>query len=114
MNLLTKSRLTHLLNSLADLLNTFALKNESLPADKCFDDVIYLGSNAEIVEMLFSKVAANGLFNIVLCGGKFNRKVSTQVGRVHYGNIRIVGTTGSDPAEAMANIPATARNQKRQ
>ena len=35
------------------------------------------------------------MFNIVLCGGKFDRKVSTQVGRVHYGNIRIIGTTGS-------------------
>ena len=80
--------------------------------DGQFDDIIYFGSNAEIVETLFSKVAANGLFNIVLCDGKFNRKVSTQVGRVHYGNIRIIGTTGSDPAEAMTHIPATAEIRK--
>ena len=80
--------------------------------DDQFDDVIYFGSNAEIVESLFSKVAANGLFNIVLCGGKFDRKVSTQVGRVHYGNIRIIGTTGSNPAEAMVYIPATAEIRK--
>ncbi|MFA6176636.1 MAG: alcohol dehydrogenase catalytic domain-containing protein [Phycisphaerae bacterium] len=80
--------------------------------DGQFDDVIYFGSNAATAEALFSKVATNGLFNIVLCSGKFDRKVSTQVGRVHYGNIRIIGTTGSDPAEAMANIPATAEIRK--
>jgi threonine dehydrogenase-like Zn-dependent dehydrogenase len=56
---------------------------------------------------LFAKVAAHGLLNIVLCGGKFGRSVTTSVGRVHYGGIRIVGTTGSDPAEAMKYIPKT-------
>jgi threonine dehydrogenase-like Zn-dependent dehydrogenase len=81
-------------------------------ADGQFDDVIYFGSNTETVENLFPKVAVNGLFNIVLCEGKFSRKISTQVGRVHYGNIRIIGTTGSNPAESMAYIPATAEIRK--
>ena len=49
-----------------------------------------------------------GLLNIVQCGGKFGRLVVSQVGRVHYGAIRVVGTTGSDPAESMSYIPATA------
>ena len=77
-------------------------------ADAAYDDVIYFGSNPETVEKLFSKVAAGGLFNIVQSGGKFRRPVVSQVGRVHYGGIRIIGTTGSDPAAAMATIPATA------
>jgi len=77
-------------------------------ADGCFDDVIYFGSKPETVEMLFSKVAANGLFNIALCGGKFGKDISTQVGRVHYGNIRIIGTMGNNPAEAMEYIPKSA------
>ncbi|MFA6186921.1 MAG: alcohol dehydrogenase catalytic domain-containing protein [Phycisphaerae bacterium] len=85
-------------------------KNSSV--DGQFDDIVYFGCNAHIIESLFSKVAVNGLFNIVLCGGKFDRKVSTQVGRVHYGNIRIIGTTGGNPAEAMAHIPATAEIRK--
>ena len=39
--------------------------------------------------------------------GKFGRPVETQVGRVHYGGIRVVGTAGADPAAAYAAIPAS-------
>jgi threonine dehydrogenase-like Zn-dependent dehydrogenase len=73
--------------------------------DASFDDVVYFGSNAETAEALSEKVAAKGLFNIVLCSGRFAREVVTQVGRVHYGGIRMVGTSGRDPAESMAYIP---------
>ena len=48
------------------------------------------------------------MFNIVQAGGKFGRAVVSQVGRVHYGGIRLIGTTGRDPAAAMSAIPATA------
>lgn len=77
----------------------------SKPKDSSFDDVVYLGSNAETVETLSEKVAEKGLLNIVLCGSRFTRKVVIQVGRVHYGGIRIVGTSGCDPAESMTYIP---------
>jgi threonine dehydrogenase-like Zn-dependent dehydrogenase len=76
--------------------------------DAAYDDVIYFGANAGTVAALFPKVGVRGLFNIVQCGGKFGRPVVSQIGRVHYGAIRLIGTTGSDPADAMANIPATA------
>ena len=76
-------------------------------ADAGYDDVIYFGSEASTVEVLFGKVAPQGLLNIVLCGGKFGRDVVTMVGRVHYGGIRIVGTTGTDPAESIKHIPET-------
>ena len=72
-----------------------------------YDDIIYFGSDAKVVEILFAKVALNGILNIVLCGGKFGRNVVTMIGRVHYGGIRIVGTVGSDPAESMKVIPDT-------
>ncbi len=85
----------------------------SVLKDASFDDVIYFGSNPEIVEALFTKVAPKGLFNIVLCGGKFGRDVVTTVGRVHYGGIRIIGTTGRDPAESMEIIPATGEIRPR-
>ncbi|MHC4337327.1 MAG: alcohol dehydrogenase catalytic domain-containing protein, partial [Planctomycetota bacterium] len=75
--------------------------------DAGFDDVIYFGFDSETVEALFAKVAPHGLLNIVLYGGKFGRDVITPVGRVHYASIRIIGTTGSDPAESMKNIPET-------
>ncbi len=75
--------------------------------DAGYDDIIYFGSDAKVVETLFAKVALNGILNIVLCGDRFGRDVVTTVGRVHYGGIRIVGTTGSDPAESMKVIPDT-------
>ena len=72
-----------------------------------FNDVIYFGSNPKTAESLFASVSANGLFNIVLCGGKFGKNVAALIGRVHYGNIRIVGTVGSNPADSMQYIPST-------
>jgi threonine dehydrogenase-like Zn-dependent dehydrogenase len=75
--------------------------------DAGYDDIIYFGSEAKVVEALFAKVALNGILNIVLCGSKFGREIVTMVGRVHYGGIRIVGTVGSDPAESMKVIPDT-------
>jgi threonine dehydrogenase-like Zn-dependent dehydrogenase len=76
-------------------------------ADAGYDDVLYFGAEAETVEALFSKVAAHGLLNIVLCGDKFRRIVSTAIGRIHYGGIRIIGTSGCDPAQSMQIIPET-------
>jgi threonine dehydrogenase-like Zn-dependent dehydrogenase len=76
--------------------------------DASFDDVVYFGANADTVTKLFLKVGVRGLFNIVQCGAKFGHLVVSQIGRVHYGAIRIIGTTASDPAEAMSCIPATA------
>jgi threonine dehydrogenase-like Zn-dependent dehydrogenase len=75
--------------------------------DAAYDDIVYFGTNARTAEALFAKVAANGLLNIVLGGERFGRSVMTMVGRVHYGGIRLVGTTGSDPAEAMKHMPKT-------
>ena len=75
--------------------------------DAGYDDIIYFGSDAKVVEALFAKVALNGILNIVLYGDRFGRDVVTTVGRVHYGGIRIVGTSGSDPAESMEIIPET-------
>ena len=72
-----------------------------------YDDVIYFGSNVETVETLFGRVANYGLINIVLCGGKLAREAVLPVGKVHYQGMRIVGTTGSDPAASMKLIPAS-------
>jgi len=77
-----------------------------LPDGK-FDDVVYFGSNPETIEKLFAKVATNGLFLVALCGGTLGRPVMTALGRVHYGGIRLAGTAGSDPAEALLTIPAS-------
>lgn len=82
-------------------------------ADATYDDVLYFGAGARVVEGLFPKIAANGLLNIVLNGGRFGRPVVTMVGRVHYGGIRIIGTAGADPAESMKYIPKTGEIRHR-
>jgi len=76
--------------------------------DAAFDDVVYFGANAATVTALFPKVAPRGILNIVQGGARFGKPVMSQIGRVHYGGIRLVGTTGSDPADGMTVIPATA------
>jgi threonine dehydrogenase-like Zn-dependent dehydrogenase len=73
-----------------------------------FDDVIYFGSDAAVAEKLFANVGTKCLFVIVQGGKKFGRPVVTAVGRVHYGGIRIIGTTGGNVTDALASIPATA------
>jgi len=75
--------------------------------DAGYDDVIYFGAKARVVETLFVKIAPHGLLNIVLCDGRFERNVLTAVGRVHYAGIRIIGTAGMVPAESMEHIPET-------
>jgi threonine dehydrogenase-like Zn-dependent dehydrogenase len=88
---------------------TFTIADKMAELDNAaFDDVIYVGSNPATVEKLFPKVAPGGLLNLVQAGGKFGRPVVSQVGRIHYGGIRVIGTTGRDPAAAFASIPATA------
>ncbi len=78
-----------------------AIPNESL------DDLVFRGADAALLEALFPKVAKNGLVNLVLGGQRFGRPVTTPVGRLHYGGVRIAGTPGSEPAAGYAAIPAT-------
>jgi threonine dehydrogenase-like Zn-dependent dehydrogenase len=103
------AQITWVSDSPAPELNIAVTKAENVSglADAGYDDVIYFGSTPEVVEALFAKVALKGILNIVQCGGKFGRNVVATVGRVHYGGIRIIGTTGSNPADSMKIIPGT-------
>ncbi|MBN1126530.1 MAG: alcohol dehydrogenase catalytic domain-containing protein [Sedimentisphaerales bacterium] len=83
---------------------------EDLP-DGVYDDVLYFGSDVETTEKLFHKIGPNGLYNIIQCGNKFGRTVTSTIGRFHYGNIRMVGTFGIDPAESMEYIPYSGEIQ---
>ncbi len=73
--------------------------------DESKDDIVFLGADADLLERVFPKLAKNGLINIVQRGGGFGRPVTTPVGRVHYGGVRITGTTGNDPDKGYAAIP---------
>ena len=75
--------------------------------DESLDDLVFRGADADLLELLFPKVAKGGLVNIVQGGARFGRPVTTPVGRVHYGGVRITGTTGSDTAAGYGAIPAS-------
>ena len=74
---------------------------------QAFDDIIYYGADADVVQTLGGLLGTRGVLCVVLGGGRLDRKVSLDIGRVHYDFIRFCGTTGNDPAEGYAWIPAT-------
>ncbi|HSK32518.1 MAG TPA: alcohol dehydrogenase catalytic domain-containing protein, partial [Propionicimonas sp.] len=74
--------------------------------DGTFDDIIYVGSDADVVEALGSRIGFGGVLDVVLAGGAFDRRVKIDVGRVHYDLIRYTGTAGTNAAAGYARIPA--------
>lgn len=76
-------------------------------ADGAFDDVVYFGHDAATIEALLEKLGPRGILCIVLGDERIDRKVSLDIGRIHYDFIRICGTTGSDPADGYRWIPET-------
>ena len=75
--------------------------------DGTFDDVLYLGSNKDVVERLFGLLGKNGVINIVQRGGSFGDTVRAPLGLVHYGGIRITGTAGDSLSAGLQRIPRT-------
>lgn len=73
--------------------------------DQSVDDVLFLGADAERLEAVFPKVARNGLVLVVQDGERFGRPVTTPVGRLHYGGLRVAGCPGRAPEDALAAIP---------
>lgn len=76
-----------------------------VPTDGSFDDIVYYGADAGVIEELGPHLAAGGILNVVLNGATIGRPVAIDVGRVHYDLIRYVGTTGSSAADGYARIP---------
>ncbi len=101
----------------ADLAQDQALAAAGLPAataaepaalpDDGFDDIVYFGAKKAVIEVLNDKLAARGIFNLVLGGKRVGAPVNVGVGRVHYGLTRWTGTTGSDCAVSYRHIPRT-------
>lgn len=81
--------------------------NAGVVDDESIDDLLFFGGDADLLEQVLPKVAPNGLVVLCMSGKRFGREVNTPVGRLHYGGVRMVGTPGSDPAEALAVIPET-------
>ncbi len=77
-----------------------------LNVDGPFDDIVYRGSDVATLEALGGLLGMRGVLCVVLDGETIPGPVNIDIGRVHYDFIRFCGTTGSDPAEGYAWIPA--------
>jgi threonine dehydrogenase-like Zn-dependent dehydrogenase len=75
--------------------------------DGSVDDILFAGADAVLLEDVLPLLAKNGLVAMAQGGARFGRPVQTPVGRVHYGNVRLVGTAGTAFAEAIKRIPAS-------
>ena len=87
--------------------NTIEARELSDLEDESFDDIIYFGHQAQVIEALNDKLAARGIMNLVLGGERIGRPVSVGVGRIHYGRTRWVGTTGTAASQSYGVIPAS-------
>lgn len=93
-----------------------ALRKLGIPLDECdsvqslpeagFDDVVYFGVTAQTIELLNDRLAPRGIMNVVTGGRRIGRRVSIDVGRVHYGRCRWVGTFDLEAHHAYRTIPA--------
>ena len=91
---------------LAGLSGATSADPATLP-DEGFDDIVYFGAQKAMIEVLNDKLAARGLFNLVLGGKRVGALVNVGVGRVHYGLTRWTGTTGSNCSVSYRHIPRT-------
>jgi threonine dehydrogenase-like Zn-dependent dehydrogenase len=80
-------------------------------ADGEYDDILYAGTSADRVESLWRKLAPGGVLNLIFAGGRLSRDIKVPLGRIHYGNIRIVGTPGHRAADGYARVPASGEIQ---
>ncbi len=75
--------------------------------DAVFDDIIYYGHDADLVEVLAPLLGTRGMLCVVLGGGRLGRTVALDIGRVHYDFIRFCGTGGGDPRDGYSWVPST-------
>jgi threonine dehydrogenase-like Zn-dependent dehydrogenase len=78
---------------------------DALPVE-LFDDVIYFGASAEVIERLQAHLAPRGVIDLVLGGKAIGRPVAVDVGRIHYDLTRWVGTPGPSAVDGYAIAPA--------
>lgn len=93
--------------SLAGFRNIQRINDLNLIPDYSIDDIVYFGAEPDTIEFLNTKVANNGIVNVCLCGRQIGRKVEIGIGRIHYGNVRWIGTISSDASKSLKMIPQT-------
>ncbi len=81
------------------------------PPVKEVDDIVLLGADADLIEKVSPFLATFGVFALI-ADRPLPRKVSVDVGRIHYNRWLYVGGTGPDIAAAYSRIPVRAELKK--
>jgi L-sorbose 1-phosphate reductase len=74
------------------------------PPTEQVDDLVILGSDAEVIEATSPRLANNGICAL-LSEKPFDRKINADVGRIHYNRWVYVGSTSTDVARAYSDLP---------
>ncbi|MBN1975913.1 MAG: alcohol dehydrogenase catalytic domain-containing protein [Anaerolineae bacterium] len=76
----------------------------SSPPVEQVDDIVILGADADLIETVSPRLADFGILALI-ADEPLPRKVSVDVGRVHYNRWVTVGGTGPDIAQAYSRVP---------
>lgn len=68
------------------------------------DDIVVLGADANLVELVSPHLAVSGVLALVT-DKPFERKAQMDVGRIHYNYWTVVGGNGTDVSQAYTNVP---------
>ena len=68
-----------------------------------YDDIVILSHDPELIERMFTRLAKGGIFNVVT-DEHLTRNVQLDIGRLHYDNLSLVGTTSHDLSAAYGPI----------
>ena len=71
--------------------------------DSCFDDILVLSSDADVIEHALKHLANGGILSIV-SPQRAKRPVKIDLGRIHYDHITVVGSVGPDIRSAYRRI----------
>jgi len=71
--------------------------------EACYDDIVVLGADEELIESVSPRLAKGGILNLV-ADTILTRPVKVDVGRLHYDHLAIVGTGGPNLSTAYTPI----------
>jgi threonine dehydrogenase-like Zn-dependent dehydrogenase len=86
-------------------------ENISLPPPETVDDIILLGADPDIIEKVSPCLSQLGVLAL-MADRPIARKVSVDIGRIHYNRWVYIGSAGADIARAYQDVPVRSALRK--
>lgn len=101
------------LKTRAETLGVAVMKVDDVaPPVEQVDDIVLLGADPDLIEAVSPRLAHFGVVAII-AGVPLSRKVSIDIGRVHYNRWLYVGGSGPDIARAYSDVPVRSELKPR-